>query len=288
MRFPDAYIIGAPKCGAATLARCLSGHPDVFLPETGQSHVFARDLDLHRMSEAVWRKSYERRPETVLLDHSDWYLFSETAVPEILARRPDARFLLALDNPADMAWALHASNLAEGIEHIEDFGVAWAMSHARSQKRGCRSRIDPRILSYRQVCSLGAQTTRLLTHIDPSQLHLVFLDDMRTGAGETLAGVQDFLGIASDPDTPCPIEDCVEERPAGSLQRALHRVHAWARNRISERHARSFLRINALDSRRGTLLEMPLLFRQKVCDTLAEDIATLAALSGRDLSIWIS
>ena len=43
-RYPDTYIIGAPKSGTTSLYEYLRGHPEVFLPEVKEPCYFSRDL----------------------------------------------------------------------------------------------------------------------------------------------------------------------------------------------------------------------------------------------------
>lgn len=49
IRFPDFYIIGAPKAGTTAFYRYLGEHPAVFMPDLKEPHFFARDFWNYRL-----------------------------------------------------------------------------------------------------------------------------------------------------------------------------------------------------------------------------------------------
>ena len=42
-RYPNLYIIGAPKCGTTSIANWLNCHSECFLPEVKEPHYFNSD-----------------------------------------------------------------------------------------------------------------------------------------------------------------------------------------------------------------------------------------------------
>src|SRR5438045_3561388 len=44
-RWPDFFIVGAPKCGTTALYEYLKQHPGIFLPRKKEPHFFCSDLD---------------------------------------------------------------------------------------------------------------------------------------------------------------------------------------------------------------------------------------------------
>jgi hypothetical protein len=68
-------------------------------------------------------------------DASVWYLSSTEAVQNILAYQPDARFIVMVRNPVEMAPALHAQMLISGHENVHNFSAAWHYQEERRQGR---------------------------------------------------------------------------------------------------------------------------------------------------------
>ena len=74
------------------------------------------------------RDSYEALFRDAHADHaavgeaSVWYLYSAEAVKNIKDYAPDAKFIVMLRNPIDMAPALHEELIFTGFEDVEEFG----------------------------------------------------------------------------------------------------------------------------------------------------------------------
>ncbi|MCA1799506.1 MAG: hypothetical protein LC632_08635 [Xanthomonadaceae bacterium] len=86
------------------------------------------------------------------------YLYSRDALPTIVARWPDARFIVCLRNPMDMAYSLHGQALLSGNEDLRDFEDAWdALDDRLRGERIPHLCQAPWTLQYGPVCSLGAQ-----------------------------------------------------------------------------------------------------------------------------------
>lgn len=286
---PNFHILGAPKCGAETIATWLQAHPDVFIPKDQGIHFHARDLDICIPDRAYYDRCYAAAKAPAIGEVSPWYLFSEEAVASILAEAPDTRFVVCLRNPIDMAWVLHSAGVADGREHVKDFGTAWAMSHLRRQGRGGRGGVDARTLDYVGICSLGNQLLRLTALAEPDQIHLVFLDDVLEDPASVWETLQIFLGIDLQERDDFPIEDFLVERPLPALHAILRRLSDTRGAILPQRFLRLGIArsVNGWNRRAGTLREMPKDLRRRVSDALSEDVGIISAMSGRDLSHWL-
>src|SRR5665213_3487944 len=134
-RFPDFFIIGAPKCGTTALYHYLSEHPEVHMSSPKEPHFFSRDLPLSRIvrtAEEYAALFSEAPTDAVTGEGSTWYLFSEVAVPEILSLRPDARFVVILRNPVHAVQSLHAQLFIGSSEDLFDFESAWRAQEDRA------------------------------------------------------------------------------------------------------------------------------------------------------------
>ena len=113
MKKPNFFIIGAPKCGTTSLANWLAEHPRVFFSDTKEPHFFCTDGYTGVKTLKQYEKLFEdAKPHHLAVgEGSTHYLFSKVAVPNILVYNPDARFIVCLRNPVDMAPSLHSERL---------------------------------------------------------------------------------------------------------------------------------------------------------------------------------
>ena len=58
MRWPDFYVVGAPKCGTTAMHEYLRAHPQIYMPALKELHFFGSDLTFRftpRISESEYR-----------------------------------------------------------------------------------------------------------------------------------------------------------------------------------------------------------------------------------------
>ena len=53
-RFPNFFIVGAPRCASTFLYTYLRQHPDVFMPEYKEPKFFCADLDSGSEADATF------------------------------------------------------------------------------------------------------------------------------------------------------------------------------------------------------------------------------------------
>lgn len=131
-RFPDFFIIGAPKCGTTSLFSWLQQHPDTCLP-VKEPNFLSRDL-LDTSGEAgaaqneeEWRARLSPAGSEGKLtgESTPKYLYSDNALSELSAKAESVRLIVLLRNPVDLAVAMHAQNVRQGREKELDFAKAW-------------------------------------------------------------------------------------------------------------------------------------------------------------------
>jgi sulfotransferase family protein len=132
---PNFFILGAPKCGTTSLARWLGDHPNIFMAPQKEPHFFNTD-DRRGVATLVEYEDLFRnaqREHVAVGEASVWYLSSSQAVRNILQYNPNARFIVMVRNPIEMAPALHGEMLISGLECIKDFSRAWNAQEERRQ-----------------------------------------------------------------------------------------------------------------------------------------------------------
>lgn len=202
LRKPNFFVIGAPKCGTTSLSVWLREHPNIFMSRMKEPHFFNAD-DRQGIS-ALER--YEALFSDVTEEHmavgeaSVWYLSSAEAVPAILRYQPEAKFIVMVRNPIEMAPALHGEMLLSGLEYAQRFSTAWNLQDKR--RKGRRIPVfyhaHRRKFLYGDVCSIGMQLERLLNIVSPHRVLTVVLDDIRTDPRHEYLRVLRFLGVADD------------------------------------------------------------------------------------------
>jgi hypothetical protein len=186
----------------------LREHPNVFIPSDKEPHFFndddRRGITALDQYEALFSGA---RPEhTAIGEGSVWYLSSSTAATNILQYQPNARFIVMIRNPIEMAPSLHAQMVITGHENVRDFEAAWLLQEDRRRGRNLPTLSwSTRRLLYGDICSLGAQLNRLRSVVPREQVLVVLLDDIREDARREYLKVLGFLGIPDDGRTQFPV-----------------------------------------------------------------------------------
>jgi len=289
---PNLYVLGAPKCGTTSIADWLSGHPDIFMSPVKEPHFYNTD---HTNSSIRTRSRYEAlfagaadapwRGEA-----SSWYLYSQVAVPALLADCPEARFVVCLRQPAEMFRSLHIQHLRVLNEDVTDPEEAWALQPERAQGRavppGCA---EPQLLQYAAACCLGAQVERLLGHVDRAAVHFVWMDDLRQDSSAVYRDLLAFLGVADDHRTELPARNTAKLPRSTGVAAMLKRLHQAKRmlgiGYLGTGLTTRLKALNETDAKAPPLRES---FHAELMDTVfTDDIHRLAAATGRDLSAWL-
>ena len=134
MRKPDFFIVGAPKCGTTALCDYLNQHPQVYVSANKEPFYFGSDLPGHLdWTQQNYLALFEPAGERTCGEASVWYLYSKSAAQEIRTFNPEARIIIMLRNPVEMAYAMHNQGLYNLTEDIEDFDEAVKATERRSQ-----------------------------------------------------------------------------------------------------------------------------------------------------------
>ncbi len=220
---------------------------------------------------------------------SVWYMYSTTAVSNILAYNADARFIVMLRNPVEMAPSLHEELVFTGREDVKDFREAWALQELRQKGEHLPSMVwEPKYVQYGALCSLGAQLDRVLRTVRRDRVKIILLEDLAARPSEVYRSILEFLGVDHDHRQDFTVRNSAKKRRSQGLLRlawlsvtikkalgiegglGLWRyVDAW--NRIERSRA-------PVDSQTRAMLR----------DYFRPDIERLQTLIGRDLAHWLA
>lgn len=298
MKLPNFFIIGAPKCGTTALAEYLGGHPSVFMSFPKEPHYFAADFPRYR--EPVDWESYrslfaEADAHVAVGEASVYYLASEVAVPAILLAVPDARFIVMLRDPVQMAVSMHAQVLFNRDENVESFAQAWRLcSERRAGRKVSRHCRDAKVLDYARIALLGWQLQRVLAVVPAERVHCIFFDDLQADAGKVYREALQFLGVADDGRCDFTVVNARKRarshwisqfvfktpKPLVHAAMAAKRVLGIRQWGVSDR----LLRWNTAADGRP---ELPQALEREMREHFAEDVRLLQSLTARELSGWL-
>jgi len=197
---PNFFIIGAPKSGTTSLSIWLSDHPQVYFSKKKEPYFFNTDDKwILRLSEKQYLILFREAKSNHLAigEGTVWYLNSKIAVSNIEKfTNNQAKYIVCLRNPVELAVSLHNQHKNTGLENIIDFQVAWNLSEYRV--KDIRTSIEcggTNWLNYKKICLLGEQVERLLKTVNRDRIHFVFFEDLKNNPKETYNRIIHFLGL---------------------------------------------------------------------------------------------
>jgi hypothetical protein len=209
--------------------------------------------------------------------------------------------------------SLHQRLLYIGDEVVEDFATAWALTSERAQGRRIpRSCIAPEFLRYDEIGRLGKYLEQFFDVVGRQRCFVAVYDDLAADPAALYRRLLDFLELSDDGRRDFPRHRAGRGYKIGWLQRLLKRPPAAVREIAAGDKYR--LRVEPLDRdrrkgptpvllRAATAGRKRLLrwnkaqprpirldprLRREIHDTLADDVARLSTLIGRDLSHWLA
>lgn len=203
MHFPNLFVIGAPKRGTTSVASWLSEHSRVFMCTPQEPSYFSHDIQSRSnlASEADYRTLFSHATDQHLAvgEASTTYLRSAVAISEIVTRVPNARLIVCVRNPVEMAISVHGQLVAGGSETETNFSKAWELQSLRSEgKEIPKTALNKDDLQYGEMCKIGSQLSRLLETVDRKQVLIMFLDKISLDPRGEWLRLQNFLSLPDD------------------------------------------------------------------------------------------
>lgn len=291
-RFPDFYILGAPKAGTSSLAQYLDEHPGILISDPKEPRYFAEDFADRPITDAnAYLALFEKAGDGVLLGEGTTdYLTSEVAVDRILDVRPDARFIAMLRNPVQIVFAMHAQERKNGYETVPDPADAWALIEERKAGRQVPVLCEERKrLLYDERCMLGVQIERLLSKVQEDRLKIIFMEDFSRETERLYRETLAFLGVEDDGRRDFPVYNQRHHiRHPAVIQ--LWKLGMSAKDKLGlKTHFGLLSRVQkmGMSSEPVAGKRDHTAFRDRLRDYFEDDIRHLAKLTGRDLSSWL-
>jgi Sulfotransferase family len=297
---PNFFVLGAPKCGTTALCEYLREHPDVGFSTPKEPHYFCTDYSRRfrvLFSEEEYLRCFAdvRATCSAIGEGSAWYLYSQSAVENILRFEPAAKFIVMLRSPVEMVSSWHTQALYSRDETVVDFKTAWNLQTERSKGRRIpASTREPKFLLYKDVACFSRQLGRLYTQVPRKRVHVAVLDDFESDAGAAYRSVLQFLGVPDDGRREFPRINEAKAHRSVALGHFLHRPPSQlVRSVLAVKEKLGIYRlgvVNALtrlNTKRGKPASMDAEFRAELADEFRDDVRELSKILSRDLSSWL-
>jgi len=203
-RFPDFFLVGAPRCGTTALSRYLSRNPQICFSRPKEPHYFAKtdyipDADELKRDYLDRCFSHCTPAHKAVGEGSVSYLYGPGVIERILHFNPQAKFIVQVRNPLKMLPSYHLRMQFLLQEDQADFATARGLQDERMRGESLPKRcLDPRLLNYAEVAKFGAQIERLIKLAGREQTHVIVFEDFASDTAGVYKKTLEFLDVDDD------------------------------------------------------------------------------------------
>ena len=198
---PSFVVIGAQKAGTTSLFRYLGRHPGVSPPRLKEIHFF----DLHWDRGISWYRAHfplhVSGVPAFTGEASPYYLFHPRVPERMSGVLPGAKILVLLRNPVDRAishyhWEVSYGNETLSFRNavVREAEIVPRETARLLEEDGYRSFLHQHI-SYLSRGRYAEQLGRWLKHFSRDRILVLLAEELFANPGDTMARVQDFLGL---------------------------------------------------------------------------------------------
>lgn len=206
-RFPDVFLVGAPKCGTTTIATYLTRYNTVFFPPSREATCHGSDLTYLRgpHTEGFDRADYLSRfsnvqPNQIIGASPVWSLYSANAMVEIKADVPEARIVISLREPVSFLKAFHAQMVYSANETEPSLWDALKAEEARRWGENLPPGLTIlQSVYYSELPLFSSQVQRAFDVFGRDRVKVFLLDDIALRPREVEKALCAFIGLTHDP-----------------------------------------------------------------------------------------
>jgi len=292
-RYPDFFIVGAPKCGTTALSAYLGQSPNIKFHRK-EIHYFGSDLEFNRPK--VTKKAYLEQGSKVkgnelLGDASVYYLYSKKAAREIFDVNTKAKIIICLRNPIDFVQSLHAQLVSNADENILDLEQALQVEQDRIQGIGVPWYTHPvHALRYTQMAKFNEQVKRYLEIFPHENIKVVLLEELASDSEKITKEIFEFLGTEEPENLNLSVVNpttTVRFKPLKIMHKTMFPADGIARQILPS----IFLKpidfvLFKLMSKKSEKAKMPHHLRNQLKAEFADEVELLSKTLRKDLSVW--
>lgn len=292
---PNLFLVGVQRSATTALWTYLGQHPEIFMAPK-ELHHLGSDLGRHgstvnrgeRPDRAQYLAYYERATdERYLGDASVGYIYSATAAREIKELSPDARIVVSVRNPIDMAHSLHSLMTFQGAEWEPD--LERAVADGSNPRWAFTSWPFRWAFTYPRLLRFAEQIKRYHEVFGADRVHVVVYEDFAADPAAEYTRLLEFLGVDPSFLPTFPVVFGNRETRSTVLARWLKRtpvlVRGVGRVLVPSQAARRRLGKRAITANQRVVPRPTLdpAARSRLQETLSTEVDELGTLLGRDL-----
>ena len=277
------------------MSHYLAGHPEIFMSEQAgnkEPGYFAPENPSYTQIKSAeeYFGLFNKAPSNAkyIGEASVNYLRSKVAVKRILEVSPEAKFIVMVRNPIEIARSRHGQLVKLALEPELDFEKAWRLQEFR-QAESSRLPLTGLGLShgyqYGEVSKIGAHLERVMNDVPVCNLHIIVFDDFAKDPSKSYAGVLKFLRLKSDNQRIFQTVNPGLRYRSELLQKVILRL-GLLRDRLRIPRGLGIHKIiNRFNARPGSKPLKPL-FHAELLQFFVDDIQKISRLLDRDLTKW--
>jgi len=285
---PNFFIVGAPKSGTTALSEYLRHHPEILFSEPKEPNFFNTDFSrtIESLDSYLDCFSHGTGAEKAVGEASVFYLYSKTAVSNILEFDPRSRIIVMLRNPVEAVYSWHWQVAYVYGGDLEDLEVVWhARGGSHSRRFANSNNLSPDRLDYGSLFSYANQLSRLFQQVPRERVHVILYDDFDREPAGIYAETVNFLGLSPFALASYPRLNASKRYRSGAARRVIESSAALQRRSNIKGFGLlgRLQRWNTRHSERPPLTEA---FRSELIEYFHSDISRTSEILGRDLSHW--
>lgn len=209
-KFPDFLVVGPQRTGSTWLSRNLRVHPEIFFSSPKEIYYFStlkKEIKPQKSELSWYLQHFSDSPMQYLVKNvtsllngcgfyrprirgegsATYFVLDRDIIREVVTLNPDIKIIVLVRNPISRAWA-HAKKALlndqwRDIKNVSEQEFFDYFEHP--YQKACGSYIDG--------------IDRWLEFLSPSQLLVLFFDDISTKPVDVLLEAFDFLEVHSHP-----------------------------------------------------------------------------------------
>jgi hypothetical protein len=225
-KWPNFFIVGAPRCGTTSLYSYLKEVPGVYMPRVKEPFYFSPNLvqGWHHPERMVTDKEQylglfkNAKGYIAVGEASPSYLWDPDSPKLIHEAVPHARIIILLRDPIDRAYSHY-------LLHMKTWAPARRSSFADHLTRGDISQLDLQFGMYYE------QVKRYLEIFGTEQVKVIIFEEFIQHLEQTVNEVLSFLGINYTVDAMRLKEDNAYSVPRSPLSLWVYAFFRWLRAR---------------------------------------------------------
>jgi len=195
-KWPNLFIVGAPKAGTTSLHEYLKNIPGIFMSEVKEPYYFCKTMIPidHYVTPIIDRKKYlalfeKSKNEKIVGESSVWYLSDPDASSLIYQQVPSAKIIILLRDPVERAFSHYL--MLEGRKQFKSSSF-----HEQIQKE-IRDGLDYKTPNIRLNAGLYYDDIiRFLEIFGRNQVKIIIFEEFIVNTKEILNDILEFLDVS--------------------------------------------------------------------------------------------